>query len=430
MHDYKEEVLGSKQKTYKNLFLVVTLLIFLRPHFDFTSPFLATYFGDLIIIGILLYSVLLLKLQIYASHKRFLSISVLFLAALLIPTAVNSFKPASGFEIWFDYGKIVYFVALFWYLYFLLIRIQDRVTLLNKFMDWFFFIIFVVSMIQLFAPPVIGDLIHNLYGTTKLRSIWTGYPRVYGTFYNANWFGVYLVFYLAWLNSILLEKKVHFIAYLLRLILLVILFVVAGSRTAIIGAIICLSLQFLRVKSLHYIIALFLVGMGAYFCLQFLDLRIELIMNTVRRFVSVWNVFMEHGFVMAELNPGRWDAWVNTFHRFTAYPLFGCGSLEGSIPHNSYLYFLNMFGLVGVAIVFMSFLLCIIPFGSNKVCKPRPSVISVWKKGFVPAFLIMSLAADFLFTTQVMLLTVLLFVASLLSNEQKSTGAIRTSGDV
>ena len=121
---------------------------------------------------------------------------------------------------------------------------QDRVTLLNKFMDWFFFIIFVVSMIQLFAPPVIGDLIHNLYGTTKLRSIWTGYPRVYGTFYNANWFGVYLVFYLAWLNSILLEKKVHFIAYLLRLILLVILFVVAGSRTAIIGAIICLSYSF------------------------------------------------------------------------------------------------------------------------------------------------------------------------------------------
>ena len=57
-------------------------------------------------------------------------------------------------------------------------------------------------------------------------------------------------------------------------------------------------------------------------------------------------------------------------------------------------------------------------------------MISVWKKGFVPAFLIMSLAADFLFTTQVMLLTVLLFVASLLSNEQKSTGAIRTSGDV
>lgn len=54
---------------YKTLFVMISVLIFLRPHPDFIDSFLATYLADLIIISIILFNFLIIKKNIYPKHR-------------------------------------------------------------------------------------------------------------------------------------------------------------------------------------------------------------------------------------------------------------------------------------------------------------------------------------------------------------------------
>lgn len=407
---------------YKILFSLISILIFLRPHFTFVHPILSVYMADIIIIGIILFSILIIKINIYPKHRKLLYISLIFIMSLLIPVTVNSFKSISISEVWMDYGKIIYFVMVFWYLYFLLINIPDRIHLLSKIIDNTFIIIFIISIIQLLDPPILGNLIKTIYGSSKLRNLWSGYPRVYGTFFNANWFGVYLVFYLSWLNSNFLYKKISLNKFIIRIILLIIFFIVSGSRTAMVGAVISMFFQFFNSNQKKNTILIISISILLIFALGYLSKQVSLLDKTLNRFISMYDIYKQEGLAMSKLNPGRWNYWMHAYTKFKLNPIFGSGYIGEFIPHNSYLYFLNMFGIVGAIIIIISFG-ALNYFSGNGVSHGNQyEILRKWKRGFIPAFLIMSLTAEFIFTTQVMLLITLIYAVALLYSEDKIMG--------
>ena len=132
----------------KILLVITSILFFLRPHPDFLGFFVATYLGDLTMFSIMVYSLLVIPKKIYYKHKLLLYTSFMSMVMLLLPTVIN-FYITGYLEIWVDYGKIVYFVLLFWFLYLLLINIKAYTSLIPKIINGTFLIIFIISIVQL-----------------------------------------------------------------------------------------------------------------------------------------------------------------------------------------------------------------------------------------------------------------------------------------
>lgn len=343
--------------------------------------------------------------------------------------AIINFYKNTSIEIWIDYGKIVYFILVFWFLYFLLISIKDYMILISKIINTTFFIIFLVCIIQLFDPPFIGSIIKSMYGTIKLRTIWTEYPRIYGTFFNANWFGVYLVFYLTWLNSNLKNKKISVSRFILSIILLSMLFIISGSRTAIFGAMVSLFFQFIGRKQIKYIFIYSTIIIVMIITIGYFLSYTNLLDKTLNRFILTFNILTQEGLKMSKLNPGRWNSWIYTYNKFVDSPIIGTGYIGDYIPHNSYLYFLNMFGLVGAATTIIILLIIIYISKRQVLNSGQYDIITSWKRGFIPAFLAMSLAAEFLITTQVMLLIVLIYAIGMMLLQDKHKKLRNEVGD-
>lgn len=393
---------------------MTSILIFLRPHLDFVPGAMTVYLADLIIIVIILLSFFIIKVKVYSRHYKLLGISLLFILALLFPTIVNYFKQQPSLEVLIDYAKIIYFVLVFWFLYFLLIKIPNRENLTAKIVNKTFLIVFVVSIIQLINPPLLGDIIRAIYGSEKLRDITSGNARVYGTFYNANWFGVYLVFFLAWLNSSFIYKKITFKKYIVSGSLLAMLLIVSGSRTAMVGAIICILFQFVDIKNKKNVAFLSVASMIVFLGVRSIAYKVPELDGTLRRFTSTIDIFRAQGTSISELNPARWNSWMRTIDLIKDNLFFGSGSTSViGIPHNSYLYLFNMFGLIG-AISIITLVFTFFYFRRLESVKfDRNRVINKWKLGFMPAFLVMSLTAEFMVTTQVMLLVIYIYAVGM-----------------
>lgn len=412
---------------YKNLFVLVSILIFLRPHFDFGPEVLSVYLADLAIVGLFFVSVIILKIKINVRDYKALHISLLLVFVLLLPVAVHSFNANSGVEVWLDYAKIVYFIMTFWFLYFLVIRIKNPQEIVTRIMNFTFVFIFIVSIIQLLDLPIIAGVVRMVYGSDKLRTLWGGYPRVFGTFYNANWFGVYLVFYLTWLNSKFIYREASIKEYVIKGLILTVLFIISGSRTAMIGALLAFFLQFLSRKHFKRVLLLATISIVVFLGMRYFANQIEYLDRTLNRFTDTIETFTSEAEMNSLLDPRRTRRWGDTWEEIRKSPLFGTGSLD-FIPHNSYLYFLNMFGFIGAGLM--------ISFGGGFLLINRRRTIQVenrwffnrWKIGFIPAFLVMSLTAEFFFTSQVMLLVIFMYAASMfpikVTNETSEGGII------
>src|SRR5699024_1448687 len=232
-------------------------------------------------------------------------------------------------------------------------------------------------------------------------------------------------FYFTWLNGNLMYKTINIRKYIIKILLTSILLVLSGSRTAIIGVIIASFCQLIDRKQIKNVLIFSIFAMLIFLIIGYFGESLDLLSRTLDRFVSTFNIFKEEGLVMHRLNPGRWKTWLYTYNKFIENPILGSGYVGDIIPHNSYLYFLNMFGLIGV--------LCIvIPWGVYYYSKKRLTyngqcnVVKRWKRGFVPAFLLMSLTAEFFFTTQVVFLIIFIYVLGIfnfqLENEQYEGG--------
>lgn len=401
---------------YKIFVIIIGLLVFLRPHFNFVHPILSTYLADFILMALMLFCLLLCKFRIRRDDLPLFLVGGLLILLLLIPTTINFFRNGSSIDVLIDYGKIAYFMFSFWILYFLYSNIPNKIDITNKIVDSTYNIIFIISMIQLLNPIFLGSPIKILYGSSKLRNLWSGYPRIYGSFFNANWFGVYLVFYLTWLNTNMLQRLISYKRYIVRISMLIILFVFSGSRTAIIGAAIALLIQMMGYRNIKPLLAGLTVSTCIMFGMSASAAISKFAGKTINRYIQTFDTLKTEGLNIAALNPGRMLGWITTFDKFKEKPIFGFGNIGNFIPHNSYLYFLNAFGLFGLVSVILTVVLGFISITEKYkgICVNSGCVyMKRWRISFIPSFLIMSLTAEFMFTTQVMFLLIIMFAIEL-----------------
>lgn len=392
----------------KKIFLVLMVLVFLRPHFNFLSSFLATYLADIMML-LLGGSYIIISRKKLSTEDSKLIILFIFLGVfLLLPLMVHSLETITDYKIWSNYGKLIYYCLMFWCFYQVLLKIPNEIKLFEKTMNYFFWIIFAVAMVQLTDFPILNKIVFEVYNTEKLRTIWTEYARIYSTFYNANWFGVYLVFYFGWLNSRFLYGMENTKKYIVYLIPLITMFIISGSRTAMIGLIVLLFIQILMAKDSRKVLKILVSGIIVFYLAQYIIDRFEYINKTIMRFTSTIETLLYDNFNLAKATPGRVESWAETWDLIKTNPAFGSGQID-FIPHNSYLYFLNMFGFFGGFVILSAVVIYFLVKKKKTYDNLILKQVNNWQMGFIFSFLVMSFSAEFFFTTQVILLVVIMF---------------------
>ena len=120
-----------------------------------------------------------------------------------------------------------------------------------------------------------------------------------------------------------------------------------------------------------------------------------------------------------------------TFDLIKESPIIGNGNIGDFIVHNSYLYFINGYGLFGMILVIANII-------SIRFCSYRNIIInnlnsnsesnSNWFYYFSIPFLIISVTAEFFFTTQLMLLFIFLIsikFSDIYKNKVKKNGQLK-----
>jgi hypothetical protein len=415
---------NKTSKINKWIITLVCILVFLRPHFSFIPDVASVYWPDGLIILVLI--IYLLK----PKHENLVRISIgkssvvlemFFIILLLIPIALNQIINGFSFEGIFSYLKVIYYYLVFWAVYNLTIKTPNIFSYIEKIIYISFIVNFLVSTIQLLALPMLSDIIGLLYGTEKLRTIWSGYARVYGTLYNANWFGVYLIFNLAWFNGLILSKRIKPINYAINIILLAFMLVISGSRTAIFAAIITTTVQLLRYakptllfKMLLMLVPILFIGINSIG-------RIEILSRTLNRFSSTFMLIISDGMKIENLAGSRWPEWILSYNIFIESPWIG-NAPGHYIPHNSYLSLLIGFGILGTIILLILLILISRKFNYENTPRGQQPYFRKAFIGYLWGFAIASLAGDYWFSTQVMLILVILAALVSASSNKYSKG--------
>ena len=281
--------------TRKRMLITILLLIFVRPHFSFIPDTISVYWPDVMI---LLLSIIYLIKTDGSNKNSIKKVAILRTSELLIfmfllfPILINFMVNGLSFDILFAYSKLVYYYIVFLAIAQLANGVYQMKNTINKIIYIGYILNFIISLVQLLAIPVLFDFISIIYGTEKLRTIWTGYARVYGAFYNANWFGVYLLFVISWINEQMISREIKRSRYFISLIFIVIMLVISGSRTAVLGAILVTAIQFMRGLRLKKIFTISVVFIPVLIGLVSIIGRIEILNRTFGRFTNMIDLIL------------------------------------------------------------------------------------------------------------------------------------------
>ncbi len=252
----------------------------------------------------------------------------------------------------FEFARYPVYALIFTAGYFAAFHVpSDR---LFRWISYGVFVSCIVALIQLFSVPFFNDIASNLYGEFKLRSINQDLSnfRVYGTFRNANWFGISLV---VMLPFILYHYR--FTPLPRRLIWYGIPLVgifISGSRSAWLGTIIVIGFHLVAMtvtrvqKRRHpfgrYLVpgAIFSVGIVAFLAVYPESYR------RLQELLMVFDVSSPELFRSAEQRLANWityaSAGLNT-------PVLGHGPSQESVGviENGYILVFYKYGLPGLA---------------------------------------------------------------------------------
>ena len=389
------------------VFHTVCILLFLRPHMG--SPIVATYGADFVIIGLMSLGLLIKPTNFDKKLRPLLIANISFLLVLAVISIINAITGDHPIATVVNFGRFFYYSWFFWFLLSIMGRVPDLTSSVIRVLKWTYLVIFFVSVIQLFDLPILSNPVKVLFGSVKLRTLWSGYPRVYGTFYNANWFGVYLVFIaLGWV-SLLRLKHISLYQFLLRGISVLFLVIISGSRTALLGLTVAgTTLLLLNFGFGQLLWTAFSGSLFIYF-LPLISNKYPLLAKTIARFETALMSLRGNDLLNDELTSGRASLWIISTEAVLAKPIFGYGDPGNPLPHNSYLTILLSFGLLGFC-AFLFFLLFAFSF-VTRLQTSRSDKLNVqnqWVFSFITGLATMSFAAEFIYTTQVML--VLLFL--------------------
>lgn len=390
---------------YKYLLAISFVFILLRPHFNFNHPIIKVFFGDLVLMILVIITLLFFKLSLNNKYKNLLIYSLTLIIFLVLITYFNMFKGVFYFELLSNLGRIVYYFIMLWFFVALLEKIKNPLNKIDKLVNIAFIIIIIVGFVQLLNPPIMGDLIKLLYGSDKLRDIWSGYPRVYSTFMNANWFGVAIVFFASYFVSVYKLKMLTSRSFSIKIICVLSLLIISASRTALIGFMVLMLFQIVKAKSLKYLSAYSITVVVLFGALNYLSEIVPLMNRALQRTTGVVQQLFVGEDTLDSVIGGRYIHWQESLDLVIKNPIIGYGG-SVSIPHNAYLSFLLTFGLIGFILVLFFIILTMLEVRKNFNNNTSNSVIREWLINFTIPFLVMSLAADLFFSTQVMLLYV------------------------
>lgn len=399
------------------LFGLILFLSIVRFYFPFLPGVLSHWWFDMVILGLIPFWFIYTKERFTGLIKELFVIGIPLLLVLILPVLFADYPV----------NAVLNLVKIILYLLYIIlfISISTKFYLTPKYflkiIDVSFICVFIVAFIQLIDPPVLGSAIKFLFGDKFLRSLWTGRPRVFSTFNNANFFGVYLSFLLVvWLNAYLMFKKS--VPWLLaRFFPLMLLIVVSGSRTGMVAALCALLLtllfhKFTLKEVLKYGAGIFIVSLIS---IGILSLFSESFETLFQRFQILLLVFSGDTLSDSSVS-GRLERQTLALDYFMQQPLFGFGHRPDDIaPHNAYLTLLLCFGIVG----FLGILLFVL-FLNIRIFlqKPASSKARFFRRCYLVytfALGVAMMAGDFVFTSQIMILWLLLAALSLAGNDQQ-----------
>jgi O-antigen ligase len=397
---------------------LVLVLILLRPHPEQVPAAIAVYGSDLLLLAVLAFSFLRRGSLDFPRHVRIEVIGgILLLLVAWIATVPNLYRLHGAPDVvrFTVYGLVYLLLAQE------LFRNRVHGSTVRDWLDRIFVLTALIAVLQLLDPPIVGEVVRSVWGSEKLRSLTTGYPRVFASFYNANWFGVYLVFMLSiWLSSPEESFRTPK-SGLWKLGLWVPMLFFSGSRTAVIGTIVVLALALPRLLSgllprlstRGVIISTILVATLAAGGYQFLDRNDKL----VERYVSFWLLLTEGKDDPSVAN--RLDLWAEGLATVEDRPWVGYGALEGQrTPHNSYIAVALAMGIPVTVLVLVGsgFLLL------EALLRSVTSSASFYGAFFLfcSSLGVIAMSGEYFFATQVMLLWVLLLACRHLDDRENA----------
>lgn len=377
----------------RRLQLVVVYGLFwlnlLRPNPEIAPAIIAVFWLDAIFVGVALTFLLLALIDGRRIQRFWVIFSLGMLLLALFPLVLGALEGKITYSI-----RLIYVSVLLPIVFGVWFRCGSKLPILYaKALLLSAVPISAIVFFQLMHIYPVTDWVHWLWGTDKLRSLQSTSPRVYGSFYNANWFGVYSVFLAVCAWGLFYTREIAKLSFALYLILAVAFIVVSGSRTALIGiAVVVVSAllvvsfrrgirQFIRVTvGLFLVLAAILFG-----ATRFID----------ERFLRRWRELFT-GEVVSSAD-SRFETWVISWSRVLENPLVGTGVMGA--PHNSYLATLEAFGFIFGGLVLALYVALV---GSSWLLSKRQEATIVVP--ILMAFSVMAATAEFFYTTQLMIL--------------------------
>ncbi|WP_342508558.1 O-antigen ligase family protein [Sporosarcina sp. FSL K6-2383] len=205
-----------------------------------------------------------------------------------------------------------------------------------------------IALLQYFNPMNVQSIISILYTDIKLRSISTSNPRVFGSMYNANWYGVFASIWASYTFVLLQNARMNIKIIPRILIFLYGVFgvVMSGSRTGFI--LLLLGVLIALVFSLFKRISFKLIGISLFFIAGF-SILLPKIIEKSQRFNELY-LALKTGSLR---NVSSFDGRIETMSSSIEYALInpitgiGFGNFYELLPHNSYILVFIQFGLIG-----------------------------------------------------------------------------------
>lgn len=398
---------------------VALFSINLRLYPDFLNPVVKTFFGDFLLIGLIVLLFTTKKLVMHKNVMNAVLYGFLFLAFLFIQHfLLTLYFDRNDFN-WITFVghlRIFYFILLYVFYSSLLTSKVLCEKELVRIIDLSFFVIICIAFIQYLKIPLLYSIVELLFSDDKLKTYYDGNARIFSTYYNANWFGIYLSFMLCYYLSIFLNAKFSIIL-LVKITLLFLLLLLTGSRTGLIlSSFISLFILFYKMiihnRSIiifFYYIIFYIILISMIF-IVFINYSNYFGVNQDRfNWIPEWLCRNDYSLLDSDIIgiTSRYNQWMITSELIYNNPILGYGSFnlkEQIYPHNSYLMSLFSYGILGSTICVILFLV-IVGF-SLKRCESTPATVRKRIKMTIISstlcLLIASCTAEYLFVTQIM----------------------------
>lgn len=364
--------MNESKKESSQILIPILILIF----FPFPSKILgysvALYISDIALLSYLLFISIKNRYKIPLNNTIYLMIGILFIN--IIGIIVGVLKGYAEIRQLTEIIRTFEWIIIYIYHYNLMNENQKTEAVFLKAIKVVILMLIPFTIIELFNLPG-KDLLRNFYELSKSGNIFQYYNRISGPLRNPNFLGIFMTIILNFIliSNYKLRTKVFFSIISIGLIYF------TGSRTAIIIAVITISITYLinlkiskfkkeRIKNIIAIIIILVISMVV--VQENSNLFYSVRMNEIKDDIE-------------DLN-GRSQIWEKYEDDIQKNILIGNGIVKSNeiIFDNLYIQYMYYYGLIGISI-----LACLFIRNIYKICKLYMLEKNMEQKKFIVAIL-------------------------------------------